>query len=121
MKKILIVDDSAFTRGIHRRVLESVGYVTIEAGGGVEALDSFEKEKPDLAMVDLLMPDMDGMDVIKKILEIDPDAKTVICSSDKQKARQQDAKELGAKAFIPKPADAEKMVATIQEILKDQE
>ncbi len=119
MKKILIVDDSAFTRGIHKQILESVGYATLEAADGAEALEKFEKEKPDLAVVDLLMPDMDGIDVIKKILEMDPDAKTVICSTDKQKARQKEATEAGVLGFLIKPANAETMVATLKSILKD--
>ena len=119
MKKILIVDDSAFTRGIHRQILESEGYETLEAASGAEALEKFKKEKPDLSIVDLLMPDMDGMDVIRKILEIDPDARTVICSTDKQKARQEDAKEIGVLGFLVKPINSEKIVAILRKILGD--
>ena len=119
MKKILIVDDSAFTRGIHRQILESEGYEALEAANGAEALEKFGKEKPDLAIVDLLMPDMDGMDVIKKILEMDPSAKTVICSTDKQKARQKDAKEIGVLGFLIKPINHEKLKKTLNEILID--
>ena len=87
MKKILIVDDSAFTRGIHKKILGDEGYDTVEAASGVEALEQFDREAPDLVIMDLLMPDMDGMEVIKEILEKHPDTRIVICSTDKQKAR----------------------------------
>jgi len=117
MKRILIVDDSAFTRGIHKQILESQGYETLEAASGDEALEKFKREKPDLVMMDLLMPDADGMDVVREILQIDPDAKTVICSTDKQKFRQEEAKEIGTMGFITKPINAEKMVETLKKIL----
>ena len=117
MKKILIVDDSAFTRGIHKDILTSGGYETVEAASGTEALEVFEKEKPDLTVVDLLMPDMDGMDVIRKLLESDPGAKIVVCSTDKQKPRQEEAREIGALGFLAKPIDDEELVRTFNDIL----
>ncbi len=109
MKKILIVDDSFFTRSIHRMTIEKEGYNVVEAGGGQEAIDLFEKEKPDLVITDLMMPDMDGMDVIKKILAIEPAAKTIVCSADRQTARQQEAQAIGALGFLAKPIDAESL------------
>jgi len=117
MIKILIVDDSAFTRGIHRQVIQNEGYQAVEAASGAEALDLFKKEKPDLVMMDLLMPDMDGMDVTKKILEIQPKAKIVICSTDRQKTRQAEAKQVGAVGFLTKPIDKKKMADTLRNIL----
>jgi len=117
MKKILIVDDSAFTRGIHKQILEKEGYETVEAASGAEALEKFEKENPDLVIMDLLMPDMDGMEVIKKILEKHPDARTVICSTDKQKARQKEAREIGVIEFLTKPVGAEAMNKALKKIL----
>ena len=119
MKKILIVDDSAFTRDIHKQIVTSAGYQTVEADSGARALEVFEKERPDLVIMDLLMPDSDGMEIIKKILETDPHAKTVICSTDKQRARQAEAKEVGVLGFLTKPINAEKMVETLNDILKE--
>ncbi|MBW1734300.1 MAG: response regulator [Deltaproteobacteria bacterium] len=117
MIKILIVDDSAFTRAIHRQVIQNEGYQAVEAASGAEALDLFKKEKPDLVMMDLLMPEMDGMDVTKKILEIQPKAKIVICSTDRQKTRQAEAKQVGAVGFLTKPIDKKKMADTLRNIL----
>jgi len=105
MKKILIVDDSEFTRTIHRDIVESAGFKVIEAINGNDALIKFEDQKPDAIIIDLLMPDIDGMDVIKKIMEKYPSTIAIICSTDKQKHRRLDAEELGCKAFLTKPMD----------------
>jgi two-component system chemotaxis response regulator CheY len=117
MKKILIVDDAAFSRGMLKRMVESAGYEVIEAGSGEEALEKFKTEKPDLVTMDLLMPDMDGIDVVRKIMETDPGAKAIVCSTDKQKFRQDEARDAGAAAFLPKPVDPEKLLETLKNIL----
>ena len=119
MKKILIVDDAAFSRSIHRQVIESGGYEVIEAACGKDALEMFKTEKPDLVTMDLLMPDMDGMDVVRKIMEADPDAKAIICSTDKQKFRQEEAREVGAVGFIPKPVDPDTLLGLLKTIFDD--
>ena len=116
MKKILIVDDSTFTRDIHKKMIAKEGYEVVEASGGAEAVAVYEKEKPDLVMIDLLMPDIDGMDAIGMILEKDPKAKIAVCSTDKQKARQEDAKELGILAFLTKPLSTEKVKEVLHKI-----
>ena len=119
MKKILIVDDSAFTRNIHKQIVTSQGYETVEAKSGAEAVEMFSREKPDLVIIDLLMPGMDGMEVVGRMLEIDPGAKTVICSTDKQKARQEEARERGVLAFLTKPIDPEQLAETLDRLLAD--
>ena len=119
MKKILIVDDSAFTRSIHKQMVTGEGYETVEAASGGEAVEVFAREKPDLALVDLLMPDMDGLEAIRKMLQIDPGARVVICSTDKQKLRQEEAREAGVLEFLAKPVDPEKLAASLDRILKD--
>lgn len=110
MKKVLIVDDSMFTRNIHRQIVQSGGYDTLEAAGGNQALEVYRKEKPDMVITDLLMPDMDGIDLVRLIRESDPKARIIVCSTDKQKFRQTEAKDSGAIAFVPKPADPEKLM-----------
>ena len=116
MKKILIVDDAAFTRSIHKQIVAAAGYEAIEASSGKEAIEKFDSEKPDAVMVDLLMPDMDGIDVVKKIREKDSSAKIIVCSADKQKFRQDDAKDAGAIAFFPKPVNPEKLCEVLNSI-----
>jgi len=119
MKKVLIVDDALFSRNIMKQMIEAGGYQTIEAGSGTEALELFKTEKPDAATMDLLMADMDGMDAVRKILETDPEAKIIICSTDKQKFRQNEAREVGAAGFIAKPVDPEKLLETLKNIFDD--
>jgi two-component system chemotaxis response regulator CheY len=119
MKKVLIVDDSAFTRSIHNQIITSAGYQTLEAASGAEAVATFEKEKPDLVVMDLLMPDMDGMDAVRKILEIDADARIVICSVDRQRYRRKEAEEIGAVGFVSKPVNAAEMIELLSDILGD--
>jgi len=118
MKTVLIVDDSGFIRDLHKEILKSGGFQVIEASNGIEALALYDKKKPDAVLVDLLMPDMDGIDVIKEILAKDPKAITVVCSTDKQKYRKQEAKEIGAKAFIAKPVDDDDLIETLNNLLK---
>lgn len=116
MKKILIVDDAMFTRTIHKQIVEAGGYLAIEASCGQVGIEKFDTERPDIVMTDLLMPDMDGMDVVRKILEKDPFAKIIVCSADKQKYRQDEAKEAGVKAFLPKPVNPETLIETLKHL-----
>ncbi len=117
MKKVMITDDSAFSRNILRQIVESGNYRVIEAANGAEAIALFKTEKPDAVTMDLLMPDMDGIDAVKKILETDPEAKIIVSSTDKQKFRKQEAKEAGALAFVSKPVDPDEILGTLKNIL----
>ncbi|SMC71236.1 two-component system, chemotaxis family, response regulator CheY [Desulfocicer vacuolatum DSM 3385] len=119
MKKILIVDDSAFTRAIHKNILTAHDFSVIEAGGGGEALEILKSDSPHAVVLDLLMEDMDGMDVARKMLALDPDLVVVICSTDKQKYRQADAVDIGCRAFLPKPLNPEQLVETLNQHLTE--
>jgi two-component system chemotaxis response regulator CheY len=114
MAKILIVDDSAFTRGIHKKIVEAEGHETVEAVDGASAVEAFLKEKPDMTLIDLLMPDMDGMEAVKRILEIDASAKIVICSTDRQSYRKEEAAAVGVVDFLNKPIDRAKLKETLR-------
>ena len=116
MKKLLIVDDASFIRRIHKQILNSMGYTTIEVATGTEALEFYEKEKPDAVIVDLIMPDIDGMEVAKKILGMNADAKIIICSADRQKHRKEEAEKMGVLGFLEKPIDPDKVIETVNKI-----
>lgn len=120
MKTILIVDDSLFTRTIHQQIFESAGYQTLTAQNGKEALSVYQSRQPDLVTLDLLMPDMDGMETLGRLREIDPDAKIIVCSTDKQQYRRQTAKSLGAVGFFAKPVDPDKLLPRVADILGDE-
>lgn len=117
--RILIVDDSSFARDIHKQYLKAAGYQLLEAANGADAQVIFEKEKPDLCLVDLLLTDMDGMDVVRKLRKIDPAAKIVICSTDIQSYRKDEAKELGVLEFLEKPIIAEKTLDLLHSIFNE--
>jgi two-component system, chemotaxis family, chemotaxis protein CheY len=109
--KILIADDSKFMRGVLKDVVSSAGYDCIEAENGKEALEKFEQEKPDLVLLDIIMPEVDGTEVLKKIGKT---AKVVVISAVGQEKMVEEAKVLGALDYIVKPFDNKKVLETIK-------
>jgi Response regulator containing CheY-like receiver domain and AraC-type DNA-binding domain len=116
--KILIVDDAALARTMLRKVIEECGIAEIlEAQNGVEALEIYQKERPDLVTMDVTMPEMDGVTATRKILEINAGANVIVCSALGQKEVVMDAIQAGAKHYIIKPFDNEKVRNTIKAVL----
>jgi two-component system, chemotaxis family, chemotaxis protein CheY len=108
-KKILIVDDSAFMRKVLRDIFESAGYTKfVEAANGQEAIDKFGSEKPDFMFLDIIMPDVNGMDVLRAIGR---QAKVVVVSAVGQQEMIDEAKALGALDYIVKPFDRDEVLA----------
>ena len=103
--KVLIVDDSALTRRSLRQILETAGCEVLEAENGLEALERYFLDKPDVVMLDLVMRGMYGLDVLQKIRELDPRARIIVVSADIQTSSQDMAGEAGAAGFINKPFD----------------
>ena len=85
-----------------------------EAETGQIAIDLYEKVKPDLVILDILMPDMNGLEALKKIREIDPDARVLMCTASEQSSHVQEALSLGAKGYIVKPFTKEVILSTIE-------
>lgn len=100
--RILIVDDSRFTRGLIRRDLRGVHEV-LEAANGLEGLKVVRLESPDLVLVDLLMPEMDGFDFLKGLQSMEYGGSVIVCSAQSQSSVEREIFGLGATAFIPKP------------------
>jgi len=117
-KKILVVDDSAMSRRTLRKILETAGYDIVEAGDGLSAIEKYFIEKPDLVLLDLTMAGMYGLDVLEKLREMDPQAQVAIASADIQSSSQEMAMTGGARAFIMKPFNAEKVLKTVNAILE---
>jgi two-component system, chemotaxis family, chemotaxis protein CheY len=114
IKNILIVDDSAFMRAIIRKVLEKNNFVVIaEAGDGAEAVELYNKHKPDLVFMDVVMPNMDGVTAVKNIVAGDSNAKVVMCSSAGQQAIVKESIDAGAIGFITKPFQEGKILDEI--------
>ncbi len=114
----MLVDDAAFMRMLIKDALTKNGYTNIiEAADGAQAVDTYAAEKPDLVIMDITMPNMDGLQALKKIKESHPDAKIVMCTAMGQESMVVDAIKSGAKDFIVKPFNQERIVETVKTIL----
>ncbi|GGH69587.1 chemotaxis protein CheY [Compostibacillus humi] len=117
-KKILIVDDAAFMRMMIKDILTKNGYeVAGEAQDGAQAVEKYKELNPDLVTMDITMPEMDGITALKEIRKINPDAKVIMCSAMGQQAMVIDAIQAGAKDFIVKPFQADRVIEAIQKAL----
>jgi len=118
-KRILVVDDAAFMRMMIKDILTKNGYeVCAEAEDGLKAVEKYVKEKPDLVMMDITMPNMNGIEAVREIMKIDPAANVVICSAMGQQAMVIEAIQAGAKDFIVKPFQADRVLETVRKILR---
>jgi two-component system chemotaxis response regulator CheY len=111
--KVLIVDDSALTRRSLRQILEAAEYEVMEAENGLDALERYFLDKPDVVLLDLVMRGMYGLEVLQKIRELDPQARIVVVSADIQTSSQDLAGEAGATAFINKPFDRAEILSAL--------
>ncbi|KGK86045.1 two-component system chemotaxis response regulator CheY [Clostridium pascui] len=118
MAKVLIVDDAAFMRMMIKDILEKNGFEVIgEANNGLKAVELYKKERPDVVTMDITMPDMDGIQAVKEIKSMDPDAKIIMCSAMGQQGMVMDAIKAGAKDFIVKPFQADRVLEAIKKVI----
>jgi two-component system chemotaxis response regulator CheY len=117
-KKIMLVDDAAFMRMMIKDTLSKNGYANvIEANNGQVAVTNYPTERPDLVIMDITMPVMDGLEALKQIRSQDPNANVIMCSAMGQEAMVVDALKQGAKDFIVKPFKADRIMKTVKSIL----
>lgn len=117
-KKIMIVDDAAFMRMMIKNSLTGNGYTNlVEAGDGKIAFETYQTEKPDLVIMDITMPNMDGIQALQAIKGFDPAAKIVMCSAMGQESMVVDAIRFGALDFIVKPFKPDRILQTVQKVL----
>ena len=113
--RILIVDDAAFMRMMIKEILTKNGYTVVgEASDGSQALDKYKELKPDLVTMDITMPEMDGIQALKEIRKLDNAAKVIMCSAMGQQAMVIDAIQAGARDFIVKPFQADRVIEAIR-------
>lgn len=117
MARILVVDDSSYARGRLRQTLEAHDHTVYEASSGMEALEGFVINPPDLVMLDLTMADLGGLEVLERLREIDPEVKVIVVSADIQRSTGKMATEKGAKRFLGKPADPEELINAVNSVL----
>jgi two-component system chemotaxis response regulator CheY len=116
--KVLIVDDALFMRNMLRNIFAESGFDVIgEAQNGNEAVEKFRELSPDLITMDIVMPEMNGIDALKQIMTVDAGAKVVICSALGQESLIIEALEAGARDFIVKPFKPAKVVEVAQKVL----
>jgi len=117
-KKILLVDDAAFMRKMISDTLSKAGYEELyEAVDGADAVVKYGEVQPDLVIMDITMPNMDGLEALKAIRGADPNASIVMCSAMGQESMVMDAVRSGAKDFIVKPFKPDRVLKTVTSIL----
>ena len=115
--KVLIVDDSAMARRTMRHILESAGYDVAEACDGLNALERYFVEKPDIVLLDLVMKGMYGLDVLTKLRELDPNVKVIVVTADIQTSSQDLVRDAGGVAFVNKPFDRQDIRSAVDATL----
>lgn len=119
-KKILIVDDASFMRTVLKDIIKSNGLASevYEAADGVEGVKSFQKIQPDLVTMDVNMPRADGIQALRAILKINPNAKVVMVTAIEEKHVVQDAMKLGARDYVVKPFDRSNVPLVINKVIR---
>ncbi len=117
--RILLVDDLSFMRMVQKEILEENGYIIAgEANDGIEAVSKYKSLKPDLIIMDITMPNMNGLDAMRHIFEIDRNARIIMCSALGQQQLIVEAIKAGVKDFIVKPFKPERILSSILKALK---
>ena len=116
-RTVMIVDDALFMRRIIRAVLEENGYqVVAEAASGIETMRRLHDQVPDIIILDIILPDANGLDLLASIRDACPASRVAICSSISQEPVIRKALALGAGAFIQKPITPEKVLAAVLQL-----
>jgi two-component system chemotaxis response regulator CheY len=115
---VLVVDDAIFMRTMIADILTQAGFEIVgEAETGLQALDLYKKLSPDLVTMDIVMPEMGGIDAVRAICKADPDAKILMCSAMGQQALVVEAIQAGAKDFVVKPFQPSRVLEAVQRVI----
>ncbi|MDN4070814.1 response regulator [Paenibacillus vini] len=118
MHKILVVDDAAFMRLMLKNILGKQGYEIVgEAENGLEAVEKYKALSPDLVTMDITMPVMEGVEAVRLIKQLDPNAKIIMCSAMGQQSMVVQSLQAGARDFIVKPFQEERVLESIRKTL----
>jgi two-component system, chemotaxis family, chemotaxis protein CheY len=113
--RVLVVDDAAFMRMMVKDILSKNGYEIVgEAENGLKAIEKWQELKPDLTTMDITMPEMDGISAVKEIKKIDANAKVIMCSAMGQQAMVIEAIQAGARDFIVKPFQPDRVLEAVR-------
>jgi two-component system chemotaxis response regulator CheY len=118
MARVLVVDDAAFMRKMVSDALTGGGHEIVgEAANGLEAVQRFQELRPDIMTLDITMPEKDGLAALKEIIAVDPGAKVVMCSALGQESKVLESIKLGAKDFVVKPFQVERVLSAVEKAL----
>ncbi len=117
-KKILLVDDTKFMRMMLKNILQPKGYEIVdEAGDGLEAIEKYKQHKPDLVTMDIVMPNMTGIEAVKNITADDSGANVIMVTAVGQESKVKEAIQAGAKGYIVKPFQAPQVLEEVKKII----
>lgn len=120
--RVMLVDDAKVMRLMLARIFEQAGYeVAGEAATGLEAIARYKEIKPDLVLMDITMPEMSGIDAVKEIKKIDPEARIIMCTAMGQRPLVVEAIVAGAVNYVVKPFTPSKVLEAAKEALRDKE
>jgi two-component system chemotaxis response regulator CheY len=117
MAKVLIVDDAEFLRVRLTKILNTEGYEVFQAENGVKAVAAYQESHPDVVLMDVTMPEMDGLTALKEIIQLDPKAKVVMLTALGQESVVLEAVKSGAKDFVVKPFEQDRVMNAITKLL----
>jgi two-component system chemotaxis response regulator CheY len=115
--KILVVDDAAFMRVRAAKVLQDNGHEVVQAENGIEAIKMYIECRPDAVLMDITMPEMDGLAALKEIRRLDPQARVAMVTAMGQQAIVMEALKAGAKDFVLKPFQADRVLGALNKLL----
>jgi two-component system chemotaxis response regulator CheY len=116
--RVLVCDDALFMRSMVGDILAQAGYQVVgEAGNGTEAVERYKALRPDLVTMDIVMPDMGGIDAVREITRFDPGARIIMCSAMGQQSLVTEALDAGAADFVVKPFQASRVIEAAQRLL----
>jgi two-component system chemotaxis response regulator CheY len=118
MATIMVVDDAMFMRKKCAQLLTDQGHQVVEAGNGAEAIEKYKEFKPDAVLMDITMPDIDGLQALKSLKDIDPNARIAMCTAMGQQSIVIEALKSGAVDFVVKPFDANRVRAAVQKLIQ---
>lgn len=117
MAKFLVVDDAAFMRMRCVKLLNENGFETIEAENGRQAVDTYQQAQPDAVLMDITMPEMDGLEALRAIMAYDPQARVAMVTALGQQAMVMEALKAGARDFVVKPFQAPRVLEAVHKLL----
>jgi two-component system chemotaxis response regulator CheY len=118
MAKIMVVDDSGLSRRVSRKILEEAGHSVVDAEDGLTALERYFLEQPDVVLLDVTMKGMSGIDVLKRIRELNPGARVVMVTADVQSSTRELTADGGACGFVSKPIVSDRILQAVDAALR---